>query len=61
MNICTECVDLAASIVAEYRPGPAELRMPMWGELSDAEMLERLPRVVAVANQVEAERFSGEE
>ncbi|WP_435190182.1 ClpX C4-type zinc finger protein [Streptomyces sp. bgisy126] len=55
VNICTECVDLAASIVAEYRPGPAELRMPMWGELTDAQMLERLPRVAAVADQIEAD------
>lgn len=55
VNICNECVDLAASIVAEYRPGPIELRMPMWGELTDAEMLERLPRVATVADQVEAD------
>lgn len=55
VNICNECVDLAASIVAEYRPGPVELRMPMWGELTDAEMLERLPRVASVADQVEAD------
>ncbi|MFF5785827.1 ClpX C4-type zinc finger protein [Streptomyces sp. NPDC012693] len=55
VNICTECVDLAASIVAEYRPGPVELRMPMWGESSDAEMLQRLPRVAALADQVEAD------
>lgn len=55
VNICNECVDLAASIVAEYRPGPVELRMPMWGDLTDAEMLERLPRVATVADQVEAD------
>ncbi|MDT9682434.1 ClpX C4-type zinc finger protein [Streptomyces sp. TRM76323] len=55
VNICNECVDLAASIVAEYRPGPIELRMPMWGDLTDAEMLERLPRVATVADQVEAD------
>ncbi|KOX17221.1 MULTISPECIES: ClpX C4-type zinc finger protein [unclassified Streptomyces] len=55
VNICTDCVDLAASIVAEYRPGPTELRMPMWSELTDAEMLERLPRVAALADQIEAD------
>ncbi|WP_432060266.1 ClpX C4-type zinc finger protein [Streptomyces sp. S1] len=55
VNICTDCVDLAASIVAEYRPGPTELRMPMWGDLTDAEMLERLPRVAALADQIEAD------
>ncbi|RKE16892.1 ClpX C4-type zinc finger protein [Streptomyces sp. TLI_171] len=54
-TICDECVDLAGSIVAEYRPGPVDLRMPPWGELSDAAMLERLPRVAAVADQVEAD------
>ncbi|MFE0651964.1 ClpX C4-type zinc finger protein [Streptomyces sp. NPDC059534] len=55
VTICNTCVDLAASIVAEYRPGPTELRMPLWGELTDAAMLDRLPRVAAVAHQVEAD------
>ncbi|MFG2949468.1 hypothetical protein FNH09_03030 [Streptomyces adustus] len=55
VHICDKCVDLAASIVAEYYPAPTELRMPMWGELTDAEMLARLPRVAAVADQVEAD------
>lgn len=55
VNICSDCVDLAASIVAEYRPGPTELRMPMWGELTDDGMLERLPRVAAIADQIEAD------
>ncbi|MFJ1756953.1 ClpX C4-type zinc finger protein [Kitasatospora sp. NPDC088134] len=55
VNICDECVDLAGSIVAEYRPGPVELRMPVWGELTDADMLSRLPKVAAVADQVAAD------
>lgn len=55
VNICTECVDLAASIVAEYRPGPVELRMPIWSELTDPELLERLPRVAALAQQLDAD------
>ncbi|GAA4885230.1 ClpX C4-type zinc finger protein [Kitasatospora terrestris] len=55
VNICTECVDLAASIVAEYRPGPVELRMPIRSELTDPELLERLPRVAALAQQLDAD------
>ncbi|WP_424215028.1 ClpX C4-type zinc finger protein [Streptomyces sp. BI20] len=55
VNICDACVDLAGSIVAEYRPGPTELRMPSWGELSDAEMLDRLPRIASLVDRVEAD------
>ncbi len=54
VQICDECVDLAASIVAEYRGGPVDLRLPTWGSMSDERMLEQLPRVAAVADQVEA-------
>ncbi|MFD4034424.1 ClpX C4-type zinc finger protein [Streptomyces sp. NPDC058637] len=55
VNICTECVDLAASIVAEHRPGQTDLRIPMRGDLTDAGMLQRLPRIAAIADQVESD------
>ncbi|MEV6205725.1 ClpX C4-type zinc finger protein [Kitasatospora sp. NPDC051914] len=53
VHICNQCVDLAASIVAEYRGGPVDLQMPTWGSMTDEEMLARLPRIAAVADQVE--------
>ncbi|MBW8483609.1 ClpX C4-type zinc finger protein [Actinomadura parmotrematis] len=54
VHICDECVDLADSIIAEYRNAKIEVRLPLWEDLGDEEMLEHLPRVVAVADQVEA-------
>jgi hypothetical protein len=54
VHICDECVDLAESIIAEYRDKPAEARLPLWGSLTDEEMLDHIPRVAAVAVQVEA-------
>lgn len=55
MYICNECVDLAASIVAEYGGKPADLQLPVRDSLTDQQMLDRLPRVAAVADQVEAD------
>ncbi|MFG3039756.1 ClpX C4-type zinc finger protein [Streptomyces sp. NPDC048330] len=55
VNICDACVDLAASIVAQYGTGPTPPRMPKWDHLTDAEMLDRLPRAASVADQVEAD------
>ncbi len=52
--ICDECVALAESIVQEYRDKPVEVRLPTWESLSDEQMLEHIPRVSAVADQVEA-------
>lgn len=48
--ICNNCVDLCAKIIAaEQSPG----RVPEWSELSDEQMLERLPRIAGTVAQVE--------
>ncbi|WP_371476835.1 ClpX C4-type zinc finger protein [Kitasatospora sp. NBC_00315] len=54
VQICNECVDLAASIVAQHRGGPVDLQMPLWDSMADEKMLDHLPRVAAVADQVES-------
>jgi hypothetical protein len=54
VHICDECVGLADAIIEEYRNKSAELRLPMWGSLTDEQMLDHIPRVAAVADQVEA-------
>jgi hypothetical protein len=53
--ICNECVGLAEAIVKEYTENPVEVRLPVWGSLSDEQMLEHIPRVSAVADQVAAD------
>ncbi|WP_405008943.1 ClpX C4-type zinc finger protein [Kitasatospora sp. NBC_01539] len=53
--ICNKCVDLAGSIVAEYLGKPVDLRLPLRSEMTDEQVLDRLPRVAAVADQVEAD------
>ncbi|GJF30499.1 hypothetical protein KNE206_31990 [Kitasatospora sp. NE20-6] len=53
--ICNKCVDLATSIVAEYRGKPVDLRLPLRGGMTDEQVLGHLPRVAAVADQVEAD------
>ncbi|HET9167960.1 MAG TPA: ClpX C4-type zinc finger protein [Actinospica sp.] len=52
--ICNECVGLAETIIAEHVGTAHDPRLPEWAELSDADMLERLPRMTRVADQVEA-------
>jgi hypothetical protein len=54
VHICDECVGLADAIIEEYRDKPVEARLPMWGSLTDEQMLDHIPRVAAVADQVEA-------
>ena len=54
--ICDECVELCVAILAAP---PAEQRgaepeLPSWATMTDAALLERLPRVAAAADQVEA-------
>lgn len=48
--ICDKCVDLCANIIAnEKSPG----RVPEWSELSDDQMLAKLPRIAGTVAQVE--------
>ena len=48
--ICDECVELSASLIATKRPGP---RVPVWEEIDDQALLDHLPRIEAVRNQVD--------
>lgn len=54
VNICTECIAAAEAIVKEYIDNPIELRLPLWDSMTDEQMLDHIPRVSAVADQVEA-------
>ncbi|GAA0966714.1 ClpX C4-type zinc finger protein [Actinocorallia libanotica] len=55
VRICDQCVDLADKIIEEYREEPAAPRFPGWETLSDEQMLDRIPRISAVVDQVEAD------
>jgi hypothetical protein len=54
VHICNECVALAESIIEEYRDSTVEVRLPVWGSMTDEQMLDHIPRIAAVADQVEA-------
>jgi hypothetical protein len=54
VHICNECVGLAESIIDEYCDKTIDVRLPMWESLTDEQMLAHIPRVAAVADQVEA-------
>lgn len=54
--ICDDCVRLCAQILDEqvtHSPGATSSPVLPWSELSDEEMLYRLPRIRAVADQAE--------
>lgn len=51
--ICNECVDLCASIVAEKRAKGPTPRVPVWEQIDDQGLLEHLPRIEAVRDQVD--------
>lgn len=53
--ICNECIALADAVVREHLDSPAEVRLPVWDSLSDEQMLDHIPRVASVADQVEAD------
>ncbi|GAB2882308.1 ClpX C4-type zinc finger protein [Streptomyces mayteni] len=53
--ICDECVTRADAVIEEYRDRPHTPRLPMWAAMTDEQMLEHIPRVAAVAEQVEAD------
>jgi hypothetical protein len=48
--ICDKCVDLCVTIIASEKSSG---RLPEWAELSDDEMLDRLPRIAGTVAQVE--------
>jgi len=53
--ICDQCVEACVDILdqAPADPGPSEQQLPSWRSMSDAEVLHRLPRIAAVASQVD--------
>ena len=55
VQICNECLDLAQEIVEEHRDEPRELRLPIWESWSDRQMLDHIPRMAVVAQQVETD------
>ena len=55
VQICNECVDLAKAIIDECRDKPRELRLPIWESWSDQQMLDHVPRMAVVADQVETD------
>lgn len=54
VHICDECIGLAHGVIEEYRENPVEVRLPLWEAMTEEQMLEHIPRVSAVADQVEA-------
>ncbi|WP_084000900.1 ClpX C4-type zinc finger protein [Actinomadura kijaniata] len=55
MNICRECAGAAEAIVREYADGAVQVRLPRWDGMGEDEMLAQIPRIAAVADQVEAD------
>lgn len=57
IHICNECVQLCNEILAGTAPGqtPADKpELPYWQSMSDEQMLQLLPKIAGVADQVEA-------
>lgn len=60
--ICNECVQVCNDILAADRAQPAdtdrpdgtEAELPYWHDMTDQQLLDHLPRIAAVAGQVEA-------
>lgn len=53
--ICNGCAATAHAIMTECHEQPPPLRLPMWESMSDEQMLDHIPRVAAVADQVETD------
>lgn len=53
--ICDQCVQKCVAILEEPYPAPdvGAAQLPSWHSMSDAELLGKLPRIAAVAAQVE--------
>lgn len=53
--ICSECVELCQVILDAAPAQRSATALPAWATMSDEEMLSHLPRIAAVAGQVEAD------
>jgi hypothetical protein len=53
--ICDQCVRACVAILKQAPPssGIAEAQLPSWHSMTDEEVLNRLPRIAAVASQVD--------
>jgi ClpX C4-type zinc finger len=51
--ICNECVDLCALVIANKRAAGPAPRVSFWDQMEDQELLEHLPRIEAVRDQVD--------
>ena len=62
--ICDQCVAACVEILDHTPPSPdeGEVQLPSWHSMTDVEVLSRLPRIAAVAAQVEGglQRWVGE-
>jgi hypothetical protein len=60
--ICDECVRLCVILVGAEKdsaePADAQPRIPAWESMSDEQILEHLPRIAAVGDQVSASLHS---
>jgi hypothetical protein len=53
VHICDECIGLAVAITENHRGSDQSAPLQIWQAMSDDEMLQHIPRVAAVADQVE--------
>lgn len=51
--ICNECVDLSSAVIAAKRDSGSRLRVPLWEQIEDQALLDHLPRIEAVRDQVD--------
>lgn len=51
--ICNECVELCTAVVATKRSSEPSPRVPLWDQIDDQALLDHLPRIAAVRDQVE--------
>ncbi|MEO3891076.1 ClpX C4-type zinc finger protein [Nonomuraea sp. B5E05] len=54
VHICDECVGLCNDIIEQDRREPSpEPRLPLWESMTDEQILDHLPKIVAVQAQVD--------
>jgi hypothetical protein len=51
--ICDECVDLCALVISTKGAGGPAPRVPLWNQVDDQGLLDHLPRIEAVRDQVD--------
>ena len=51
--ICNECVELSALVIATKPTSGAAPRIPIWEEVDDEALLEHLPRIETVRDQMD--------